>query len=811
MGKRQPDTGAPPLTAKKTKRREDTPGLTNINQTPLDNPGSHGRIQTMAYTAQQPGVHEPLDDTPPETAEHPRFSSGKRKLYATLERAIEQNTQIFTLLAARFGAEPAQDAVDKSTPNVEPPADAPVDPPADAPTEAPADAPASEAPAAPSAAATPPDHPAQDAAAAPQEPTAEEMPAEEEDAVSELIDLLCPGNVLPEEIIAMGTFLWQIRQPATAQRLDNNTLGLKLMKPLGLTAGETTSMVRVMRMNRGVVTCVRIRDHLRERALASPALLKGPSTSAVPYSVVAGAGDPAKPIRSEFFNPDRNQRNGKVHFCQFHGWGTHTTRVCREAPAAEQAAAQAAYEAEEHEKAQRKGATDRRQEIIQALSAGKQVSKEQLDFLASEQEKQDELALTTVATTPAPTLPASDPEVSLGPDLHLDLTNLSASRGMRVQLPNPEHFDGDLRKLIPERYRTPADYVHALAATAIRSEMPLPELTQTFFRGTAKTWAHQVWLELKESEFPDAPHCLTDKRYTKQLAVAFLLKFEQHFSAQLRQRSTVAMETFLSDAYHQQQSESVALYFARFTNNVHEAGGFTEQQKVIYFRTGLRPDLRKWTVVDHYGKEFDTLSDIFQYALAQERRQMAFSALRPTVSLAQPSLAYVQGGRSGRGGGRSGRGARSGGRTPGGRNGGRERDFTGRASGGVQKHRSDPAHHRGGAHGGRAQGHAHGHAQGYGRDPPSLPPPPAGMTWSARMDPTSGTYSYVLVRSHSPPRQQHYGAEPARGRGGNRGRGRPSGYGGKYHVAHIDDAHVGNMPLPPPLDLHYDAGAEGSY
>jgi hypothetical protein len=94
MGKRQPDTGAPPLTAKKTKRREDTPGLTNINQTPLDNPGSHGRIQTMAYTAQQPGVHEPLDDTPPETAEHPRFSSGKRKLYATLERAIEQNTQI---------------------------------------------------------------------------------------------------------------------------------------------------------------------------------------------------------------------------------------------------------------------------------------------------------------------------------------------------------------------------------------------------------------------------------------------------------------------------------------------------------------------------------------------------------------------------------------------------------------------------------------------------------------------------------------------------------------------------------------------
>ena len=367
---------------------------------------------------------------------------------------------------------------------------------------------------------------------------------------------------------------------------------------------------------------------------------------------------------------------------------------------------------------------EQRQEIARAIAAGQQLSQQQLAFLSNGKDQAGQANLDLPPPPPLPP-PPTCLGVSLGPDLHLDLTNLSASRGARIQLPNPEPFDGNLRKLVPDVYRTPADYVYALASTAIRSDVPLPEITKTFFKGTAKTWQHQIWIEVQTTSFPHDPHCLTDPTYTKRLAAAFLLKFEMHFATQLRQRSTVAMEAFLSEAYHQRPDESVALYFARFYTKMQEAGGFTESQKVLYFRAGLHPDIRKYSVVNQDGKEFDLLTDIFQHALAQERRASAFFN-RPTIAVTQPSLAYMQSGHHGHGGGRSGRDTRAGGHTH--RNGGgrRDRHFTDRERAGVQRH---TAPYRDEYSNNRAQGHMQRPAQGFGQAPPTtLAAAPPGMT-----------------------------------------------------------------------------------
>jgi hypothetical protein len=641
--------------------------------------------------------------------------------------------------------------------------------------------------------------------------------AAEEDAIMNLVDLFTtPGDPSrsQEKVYAFGTYLLELQQPDQVKQPSNMELAMTMAQVFGMTNGQAVSIIRTLRMNKQRVTCARLYQHIK----AAPSPPHDPTP--VPYAVVAGAGDtrPPKTRKAPVFRTVKDEDKGLVHMCEIHGWTTHTTRLCNDADPAMKARAQAAYEAEVAEAAQLRQATQlslveaRRQEIARKVTAGEQLTKAEVKFLATGTDGAGPSTEATVDLPPPPAPISTGLEVSLGPDLHLDLTNLSATRGARIQLPNPEPFDGDLRKLVPDVYRTPADYILALASTAIRADMPLPEITKMFFKGTAKTWQHQIWIELKHSSFPTDDHCLTDQRYTKRLAVLFLFKFEQHFSAQLRQRSSVAMESFLNDSYHQRQGESVALYFARFSTEVQEAGGFTELQKVTYFRAGLRPDIRKWSAVDQEGREFVLLSDLFQQALAQERRSQALSGTRATVALLQPTLAYVQGGRSGRGGGRAGRAGRPGGRDGGGRSGGRDRDFTGRASGGVQKSRHNPAAPRDRFPGGPTQqGYAQGPARDHGRGPALVAPSP-GMKWAAIRD--GGTFRYEMVPSASgsgQPQPWHSGAEHARGRGSGsgRGRGRSPGRGGKYRVALIDNVHHDDIPLPPSFDLHYDAGADG--
>ena len=839
MGKNKSGTRTPRPEAKKSRTTEGAPGKSKSKSTPLDTPGSQEQIH-VAHTSQHTEVFDPINVTPPVSAVRTQLGSGtgKRKVFAALERAIEQNTQMFSLLAAHLGVQaPAHPAADATPPLPDMAAGAEGAEAAEAEDHSAEDA--ADAPVAEDAAR------AEAAEMARAVETEEVTPDEEEDAIAKLIDRFKPQHVPAQDVIDMCMAIVRMQRPGTP-RMSNLTLSSTLVAPLGLTAADALDYVRVLRMNKGVVTCARLYDHMVTFAIKSkvlaghpepmptdPGAAVGDEPLPVPYAVVAGAGDTPRPDRWKDYREAPNVADGLIHYCLFHGYCTHPTRKCMNGVHPDiRAAAQKEYEAEKEHEAQLRKATQesleeaRRREIIDALNANQQLTKEQMDFLTAKP-AQDGMALASTSTAApvvvAPALPAPPPladapreppqdEVSLGPDIHLDLTNLSVARGARIQLPNPETFDGDLRKLVPDVYRTSADYVYALASTAIRSDVSLPEITKTFFRGTAKTWQHQIWIELQQTLFPSDPHCLSDRTLTKRLAVPFLLKFEQHFAAQLRQRSTVAMEAFLSDAYHQKQGESVALYFARFTTEVQEAGGFSELQKVTYFRAGLRTDLRKWCAVDVDGKDFTHLSDLFQHALAQERRAAAIGGARASVALTQPSLAYVQSGRGGRGGNRSGRsGARAGGRNDGGRNGGRGRDFTGRASGGVQKHRADYPPQRGGPPGDRAQqGYAQGHAQAHGRGT-NLAAAPPGMTWSARPD-SHGNFNYVLIparqQHENHPQQRHYRAEPARGRG-DRGRGRYQGRGGKYRVALIDTAHEEDMPLPPAFDLRYDAGADG--
>ena len=807
MGKKnKPDSMTPQTQPKKGKFTEDAKVKLKSKLTPLDNkPDSQERIQIEAHNAQHTVVFEPHEITPPVTVERPQLNSGSTKrstLVATLEKSIEQNTQLFALFATHLGA----NAVAKTV--------------VEAPTADPGVAKEAIPETTPAPVAAQEDHTAEAAAVAPAEEAEESMPLEEQEALMDIIDSYLPEGVTPKQMYLTAKFV-HAQQTGKKPQLDNMLMGMELMAPLGLKKmAEAAAAVRIMRMNGGRITMVKIRDHLityatKPKAVVDPA---GAGTSAdaviVPYAVVAGAGDTAIPARWEHFRSDPDPENGLVTYCAFHGFTTHSTRQCKKATPAQRAEDQKAHDDQRVDEEQIRTAValskeEMRREIGRAFAAGEQLNEQQRSFLLEETGNTDPTGQVTVAAPPARPLPPPPPlelEVSLGPDLHLDLTNLSVSRGARVQLPNPEPFDGNLRKLIPDVYRTPADYVYALASTAIRSDMPLPEVTKTFFKGMAKTWQHQTWIELKNNYFPADPHCLTDQRYTKKLAVAFLLQFEQHFAAQLRQRSTVAMEAFLSEAYHQRQDEPVALYFARFSVDVQEAGGFTERQKVIYFRAGLRADIRKYSTVDQEGNEFESLSDLFRHALAQERRASAFYN-RPTVAVSQQSLAYLQGGR---GRGRSGRSTRAGGRQGGGRHGGR--DHTGRASAGVQKH---TAPYRGGHSGAGAQGHAQGQARSHGQSP-ALATAPPGMTWSARQDPATGGYSYVLVpsrqqREEAYPQQGYHGGETARGRGRFRGRGRSSGRHGKHRVALIDSVRDDDMPLPPPLTLHYDAGAEEPY
>ena len=242
------------------------------------------------------------------------------------------------------------------------------------------------------------------------------------------------------------------------------------------------------------------------------------------------------------------------------------------------------------------------------------------------------------------------------------------SSSAKVNLPNPQKFDGDLTHIVPSHYPDADAYLEHLAKTAVRGRLPFGEIVQMHFTKTAGIWAQQFF----KGELIDTTgftiECLNNAKYNGAVYNAFHAAFMKHFAVQLRTRQQAAIDNlFRVKSYKMQPGESVPLYLARFQALCSEAGGITDDQSGYLFREGLTQSLKDRTQSDK-RKRFTTLQEIYDACLVQEDVDVHKSKSTPTTN----TLAYTnsnktpnpqgpqQGWQGGRGGGGRGRGGRGG-------------------------------------------------------------------------------------------------------------------------------------------------------
>ena len=233
--------------------------------------------------------------------------------------------------------------------------------------------------------------------------------------------------------------------------------------------------------------------------------------------------------------------------------------------------------------------------------------------------------------------------------LHFDSAQ---SKAVRVTLPNPSLFDGDITKLVPSVYATMEDYVVHLTRHALRAEVSMAELIHLYFKGEANVWARQ-WTERRLQEGLQ-PYVATS---TKTLAPFLLKDLDADFGKQLRPRDRKALEALLQGTYGQGANEPVALYTSRFRMLMQEGGPFTDISQVSYYQQGLKAELRRHCTVDHFGKEFKSLAPLIDYASGMERKFGTHKLAASNSNAQSVSFAQAQqkphrprGGRRSRGG-----------------------------------------------------------------------------------------------------------------------------------------------------------------
>ena len=107
------------------------------------------------------------------------------------------------------------------------------------------------------------------------------------------------------------------------------------------------------------------------------------------------------------------------------------------------------------------------------------------------------------------------------------LQGIRSSRSVKVTLPTPRTFRGDVADIVPTHYADLEDYVSYIGKTAQRAGTPLMDIMALAFDGIAGKWAQQFSKSL-------LPTQVNDERFNKEAYNAFHVAFVKHFSPQVR-------------------------------------------------------------------------------------------------------------------------------------------------------------------------------------------------------------------------------------------------------------------------------------
>ena len=147
------------------------------------------------------------------------------------------------------------------------------------------------------------------------------------------------------------------------------------------------------------------------------------------------------------------------------------------------------------------------------------------------------------------------------------LSGIRTTRAVKVNLPTPKVFKGDVAEIVPSHYTDLEDYVSYIGKTAQRAGTPLMDIVSLAFEGIAGKWAQQFSKSLP-------PLHVNDARYNKEVYNSFHEAFLKHFSPQVRtQEKRARDDLYGSKNYQQKTTESVALYVTRLRTLIKDAGG----------------------------------------------------------------------------------------------------------------------------------------------------------------------------------------------------------------------------------------------
>jgi hypothetical protein len=250
------------------------------------------------------------------------------------------------------------------------------------------------------------------------------------------------------------------------------------------------------------------------------------------------------------------------------------------------------------------------------------------------------------------------------------MANVTPNNNAKVQFPQPEKFDGDVSKLIPSSYLDLSEYMQHIGKVAQMGKLTIYDVVNSFFRGTALQWARNF---MQNDIFVIDPtlarfdiHKVAENNKVYRALLSELIK---HFGPQLRSRKDDAMHSLAKAQYAMKQSETVAMYHARFSLLAKEAGTLTPDIEAYLFREGLKKALMEQTIYDPSGNKLLTKQEVFERALIVEETMNTTTRKALTVAIT-PHPSKFHAAQRGRGQKRN-RGQRGGRRDESGDGGGR--------------------------------------------------------------------------------------------------------------------------------------------
>ena len=208
-----------------------------------------------------------------------------------------------------------------------------------------------------------------------------------------------------------------------------------------------------------------------------------------------------------------------------------------------------------------------------------------------------------------------------GNALH-DFESAVKSYSVRINMPHPEEFHGDVGELIPSRYKDLDTYVAYLVRYAIRGDIPLLEVLDRFFKGSANDWLTMITNPSILAQCDVTPNMLADSAHNKLVGHLFKEQFIRQFGKQILGVAAKAFGTLSNGTYGQDKDEPVALYHARLQVLMKDAKVPNNFQRVTYFVSGLHPKLRDKCRTDSNGRVFTSLEEAFDYAIGQENAML---------------------------------------------------------------------------------------------------------------------------------------------------------------------------------------------